>query len=87
MVISRVRISPIRGRNLLAHAEITIDNCFSVRDLRISRGKTGYYVEMPKTRDKGRYREIVFALDAQTRKMIEQAVITEYEKVVGKRSR
>ena len=60
---------------------------FLCRDLRISRGKTGYYVEMPKTRDKDRYREIAFALDAQTRKMIEQAVITEYGGSCGKRTR
>jgi stage V sporulation protein G len=80
MIISRVRISPIRGRKLLAHAEITIDECFSVREIRIVRTKTGYHVEMPKVREKGRYREVAYALDAQTRKMIEEAVIAEYER-------
>jgi stage V sporulation protein G len=87
MIISRVRIAPIRGRKLLAHAEIIIDDCFSVRDIRITRGKTGFDIEMPRIREGGRSREIAFALDAQTRKMIEQTVIAEYERVVGKRTR
>jgi stage V sporulation protein G len=87
MIITRVKIFPIAGRNLVAYAEITFDDCFSVRDFRILRAKAGYRVEMPQALEKGRRREIASALDAQTRKMIEQAVIAEYEKVVGKRNR
>ena len=41
---------------------------------------------MPQAKlNKGKYKEIAFALDAKTRKMIEEAVIAEYEKVAGKR--
>ena len=35
----------------------------------------------------GAYKEIAFALDAKTRKMIEDVVIAEYEKLAGKRGR
>jgi stage V sporulation protein G len=67
---------------VLAHAEITIDECFIVREIRIVSTKDGHHVEMPKVREKGRYREVAYALDAPTRKMIEQAVLAEYEKRV-----
>jgi DNA-binding cell septation regulator SpoVG len=38
-------------------------------------------------RKDGKYREVAYALDAKTRKMIEEAVIDEYEKVAGKQTR
>ena len=42
---------------------------------------------MPRVKLKnGKYKEIAFASDANTRKMIEDAVIAEYEKVAGKRT-
>ena len=42
---------------------------------------------MPQAKLKsGKYKEIAFALDAKTRKIIEETVIAEYEKVAGKRT-
>jgi stage V sporulation protein G len=86
--ITQVKIVQIDGPNLLGYAEITIDDCFCVRDLIIFRKPKGYRVAMPRVKlQSGRYKEIVSALDAKTRKMIEDAVIAEYEKVAGKRTR
>jgi stage V sporulation protein G len=88
MRITRVKIVPIDAGNLVAFADITIDNCFRVRDLKIFRRPTGYHIAMPQVKEKGsKYKEIAFALDAKTRKMIEDSVTAEYEKVAGKRTR
>ena len=82
MRITAVKISPIEEGNLLAYADITIDRCFRIQDLQIFGRPRGYYVAMPQVRqENGTYREIAFAINPTTRKMIEQAVIAEYKKV------
>jgi stage V sporulation protein G len=88
MRITQVKIVPLDEGKLMGYADITIDNCFRVKDLKIFRQATGYYVAMPQVKGKdGKYRQIVFAINAKTRTMIEEAVIAEYEKVAGKRTR
>jgi stage V sporulation protein G len=88
MRITQVRIAVVHGKNnLVGYAEITIDDCFCVRDLKIFRRPTGYSIAMPQAKlNTGKYKEIAFALDAKTRKMIEDTVTAEYEKVAGKRT-
>jgi len=87
MTITRVQVFPIDAGNLLGYAEITIDDCFYVGDFLIFRQPREYRFAMPRVKLKsGKYKEIASTLDAQTEKMIEEAVIAEYEKVVGKRA-
>ena len=88
MRITQVKILRTGGSDLVAYANFTIDDCFRVRDLRLFRTPTGYYIAMPRVKEKdGQYREVVYPLNPKTRKAIEEAVIAEYEKVVGKRAR
>jgi len=63
---------------------IVFDNCFIVRDIKVIKGTTGLFISMParKQRD-GRRRDIAFPVNAETRRMIEQAILAEYEKVVS----
>ena len=85
MKVTRVRVLTAHEGNLLAYADITIDHSFVIRDLQIFRRPRGYFVAMPQVKQKdGTYREIAFAINAKTRKMIEAAVIAEYRKAVGK---
>jgi stage V sporulation protein G len=86
MKITRVRIAPVHVKNkLLGYAEIVIDDCFCVRDFKIIRQRTGYHIAVPQVKlENGSFKDIAFALDAETRIMIENAVIAEYEKGVGK---
>ena len=86
MQITQVKIFQIDGGNLVAYANITIDDFFRVNDFRIFRRPTGYYITMPQAKEKdGKYREVAYALNPETLKMIEDAVIAEYEKAAGKR--
>lgn len=88
MRITQVKIAPVKGTILVGYAEIILDDCFCVRDLKILRRAAGYYITMPGTKSKdGKYMEIAFGLDAATRKMIADAVIAEYERVLAKASR
>ena len=88
MKITQVRTLPVKGKDdLLGYAEITIDDCFRVKDIRILQRPSGYKIAMPQAKLKsGKFKEIVSALDDTTQKMIEAVVIAEYEKVAGKRA-
>lgn len=85
MKVTSVRVLTTNEGNLMAYADITIDNCFRVRDLKIFRRPPGYFVAMPQVKQEdGTYREIAFAINAKTRNLIEEAVIDEYKKVAAK---
>jgi DNA-binding cell septation regulator SpoVG len=86
MKVTSVRVLTTEEGNLLAYADITIDHSFVIRNLKIFRRPRGYFVAMPQVKQGGgKYREIAFAINAKTRKMIEQAVIAEYKKVIPRR--
>jgi len=83
MKITEVKVFPSQesGR-LKAYATIVFDNDFIVRDLKVIEGNKGLFVSMPSRRKKdGSFRDIVHPLNSDTRTMIEQAIIVEYEKV------
>jgi stage V sporulation protein G len=84
MKISEVKVFPTKevGR-LKAYATIVFDNSFIVRDLKVIEGNKGLFVSMPSRKRKdGTFRDIVHPLNVETRQMIEEAVISEYNRVM-----
>jgi stage V sporulation protein G len=67
-----------------AYVTIVFDNCFMIREIRIIQGPTGLFLSFPtkKLRD-GTHWDIAFPANAETRNMIKQAILAEYEKVVA----
>ena len=84
MQITEVRIHPANEELVKAYASICFDDCFVVYDIKVIQGSTGLFLSFPtkKLRD-GTYWDIAFPVNAETREMIEQAVLAEYEKAVG----
>jgi len=83
MEVTEVRVFPVDEDKLRAYVTITLDQCFVVRDLKIIRGTTGYFVSMPsKKRKDCTYKDIAHPINIETRKMIEEKIITEYRKIV-----
>ena len=83
MEITEVRIFLTYHDPLKAIVSITIDNCFVIRDLKIIRGSHRHFVEMPtKQREDQRF-EIASTITAEARKMLEDRVLAEYEKLIG----
>ena len=83
MEVTEVRVFPVDEDKLRAYVTITFDHCFVIRDLKIIRGTTGYFVSMPsKKRKDGTYKDIAHPINIETRKMIEEKIITEYRKIV-----
>jgi stage V sporulation protein G len=83
MQVTEVRVFPVEEDKLRAYVTITLDHCFVIRDLKIIRGTTGYFVSMPsKKRKDGTYKDIAHPINNETRRMIEDKIIAEYQKVV-----
>ena len=88
MEITRVKIRLSDDERIKAYATITIDGCFVIHGLRLTHSKKGYFLFMPgrKMAD-GTYVDIVHPLNNETRQMIQDKVVAEYEKIIGERGK
>lgn len=84
MKITEVKVFLAREEGRLkAYATIVFDNSFIIRDLKIIEGNKGLFVSMPSRKRKdGTFRDLVHPLNAETRQMIEDTVIREYNRVI-----
>lgn len=87
MTITEVRVRPMaRGARIRAAATITFDDCFVVHDIRVIEGQAGLFVAMPSRRlPGGDYLDIAHPINAETREMIERAVLHAYRRAVKER--
>ena len=84
MEVTEVKVFPVDEPKLRAYVTITFDSCFIVRDLKVIRGKTGMFVAMPSKKGKdGSFKDIAHPLNSETRKLIESAILAEYERAMG----
>ena len=84
MEITEVKVFPAKddGR-LKAYATIVFDNAFIIRDLKVIEGHKGLFVSMPSRKRKdGTFRDVVHPLNPETRSLIEERVIDEYNRVM-----
>ncbi len=83
MKVTEVRISLREDGRLLAFANITLDDCFVVRGLKIIAGDDGYFVSMPsRKRQNGSYQDIAHPINNETRDEIENSVLKAYRNSV-----
>jgi stage V sporulation protein G len=87
MEITEVRISLNKGGKVRAFAQLIIDNCFLIGDIRVLEGKEGtVYVAMPSRRLRnGGLRDVAHPLNAETRRRIDDLILNEYQRVVSER--
>ena len=81
MKITDVRIRRINSEGKMkAIVSVTFDEEFVVHDIKIIEGQNGMFIAMPsrKTPD-GEYKDIAHPINAQTREMIQTAVLEKYE--------
>jgi stage V sporulation protein G len=82
--ITKVKIRLTNGDRVRARVSITINDSFMIGELKVIRLGKGYFVEFPKKRQPdGSYVEIAAPINAETHRMIEQAIFAEFEKVTG----
>lgn len=82
MHITEVRITLRNDQKLRAFASITLDDCFVVRGLKVIEGSDRkMFVAMPsKKKTDGTYQDIAHPINNQCRTILEDAVLTAYQK-------
>ncbi|MBI5236617.1 MAG: septation regulator SpoVG [Deltaproteobacteria bacterium] len=82
MKITEVKVLPVDGdEKLKAYVTVKLDDCFVIRDMKVIKGTTGYFIAMPAKKMKdGTYRDLVHPLDKSTRQTLEDLVMTEYKR-------
>ena len=84
MEITEVRITLRDEPKLKAFANITFENSFVVRGLKVIDGKKGLFISMPSRRAKdGSYRDIAHPINNEMRQNIEKIVLEKYEEAVA----
>ena len=88
MKVTEVRISPAKGGKIRAFASIVVDDCFIINDLRVLEGREKQlFVTMPARKARnGQMRDIAHPLNRETRRVIEERVLEEYESAVRHRA-
>lgn len=83
MRITEIKVLPVDGDDKLkAYVTIKLDDCFVIRDMKVIKGTTGYFVAMPAKKMKdGTYRDLVHPLDKPTRQLLEEQVMCEFRKI------
>jgi len=83
MEVTEVKVFPVDEDRLRAYVTITLDHCFVIRDLKVIKGTTGFFVSMPsKKRKDGTYKDIAHPINSETRRLLEERVIQEYEQTM-----
>jgi stage V sporulation protein G len=84
MQITEITIRPTNDGVVGAYVDIVFHNCLKVEGIKVIKGPTGLFISFPskKQRD-GTYRDLAFPANAETRMMIQRAILAEYEKIVA----
>ena len=80
MKITEVRISLCQEEKLKAFANVTFNEEFVVRGLKVIEGRSGLFVSMPsRRRSDGTYQDIAHPITSKMRSELEAAVVSAYE--------
>ena len=87
MQITDVKVRKVESENRMkAIASVTFDNAFAVHDIKVIEPTTAEkpFIAMPSRKTpKGEWRDIAHPINSETRTMIEEAILAEYNKVLS----
>lgn len=81
--ITEVQVNKVKKSktSILAFAKITFNNSFVVDGLKIINGPNGIFIGMPSKEVKEKeFKDICYPINKETRKLITDAVLKEYDK-------
>ena len=83
MEITEVKLTLRNEEKLKGFANITFDNAFVIRGLKIINGSKGLFISMPsKRRSDGTFQDIAHPINPDMRKLIEEVVLDAYSSEV-----
>ena len=83
MKITSVNVRKIEkeGSRMKGRASVLIDDGLAIHNIRIIEGKDGLFIAMPSRKNAdGEYHDIAHPINAETRKMFEDAIFEAYNK-------
>ena len=85
MEITDVRLRKVNSENRMkAVASVTFDNQFVVHDIKVIESADDTFIAMPSKRTpKGEFKDIAHPINSETRTMIEEAILAEYNKILN----
>jgi stage V sporulation protein G len=82
--ITEVRVTLRNEDKLKAFANVTFDDAFVIRGLKVISGAKGFFVSMPsRRRPNGSHQDIAHPINSDMRQAIEQRVLEAYQDKVG----
>jgi len=83
MEITEIKVFPVNEEKLKAFVSVVFDRCFMVNDIKVIQGRDGLFISMPSRRKRnGKFKDVAHPLNNETRRMIEDQVLEEYEKAI-----
>ena len=87
MEITEIRLTMRNEAKLKAFANVTFDNAFVIRGMKIINGNKGFFLSMPsKRRPDGTYQDIAHPVNGEMRRMLEEKVLEAYEREVSQKA-
>ncbi len=87
MEITEIRLTLKNEDKLKAFVNVTFDNAFVIRGLKIINGNKGFFLSMPsKKRPNGTYQDIAHPVNSEMRRRLEERVLEAYEKEVTQKA-
>ena len=84
MQITEVRIYPTNEDLVRAYVTIVFDKCLLIREIRVIKSSTGYFVAMPANKQPdGTHWDIAYPANDEARNMMQRVILAEYEKMVA----
>ncbi len=81
MEITEITVTLRNEEKLKAFVNVTFDDQFVVRGLKIIKGATGFFISMPSRKmPDGSFRDIAHPINKDFRDFIEKSILDEYEK-------
>ena len=85
MEITEIRLTLKNEEKLKAFVNVTFDNAFVIRGLKIINGNKGFFLSMPsKKRPDGTYQDIAHPVNSEMRCLLEERVLKAYEEEVAR---
>ncbi|RKX27560.1 MAG: hypothetical protein DRP46_09790 [Candidatus Zixiibacteriota bacterium] len=80
MEITEVRIILHQERKLKGFANVTFDDMFVVRGIKIIEGSKGFFISMPsRKRPDGTYHDVAHPVNNDARRLLESTILAAYE--------